>query len=141
MSHPVGERLGLAGARAGGDQQRRRRSGTVADAIFDSVALFRIEAVQMLRAIDRLQLCVPFPFALGDSIGATASQCSWPGRRKRGVRRYPDCTLDQFLPGRGANRPSGDLTRRDLRGSSSAGQAMNSASVLGNAIKRAIKRG
>jgi hypothetical protein len=84
----------------------------VADAIFDSPALFRVEVVQMPRAIDRLQLCVPFPFALGDSIGATASQCPWPGRGKRDVHRYPERTLDHFLCGRGANRPSGDFTQR-----------------------------
>jgi hypothetical protein len=81
----------------------------VADAIFDSVALFRIEAVQMLRAIDRLQLCVPFLFALSDSIGATASQCPWPGRGKRGVCHCPEGTLDRFLDGRCANRPFGDV--------------------------------
>ena len=96
MSHPVGKRLGLAGAGAGGDQQRRRRCRMVADAIFDSAALFWIEAVQMSRAIDRLQLGVPFPFTLGDSIGATRSQCPWPGRGKRGLRHCPERTLDRF---------------------------------------------
>jgi len=62
MSHPVGERRGLAGAGAGGDQQCRR-FGIAVDAVFDSAALFRVEAVQMPSAIDRLQLRVPFPFA------------------------------------------------------------------------------
>ena len=114
MSHPVGERLGFASTGAGGDQQCRRRCEMLADAIFDSAALFRIEAVQMPRAIDRLQLCVPFPFAVGDSIGATASQCPWPGRGKRGVGHCPERTLDRFLRGRGANRPSGDFTQRRL---------------------------
>jgi transposase InsO family protein len=54
----------------------------VADAIFDSAALFWIEAVQMRRAMNRSQLGVPFPFTLGDSIDATRSQCPWPGRGK-----------------------------------------------------------
>jgi hypothetical protein len=68
----------------------------VADAIFDSAALFWIEAVQMPRAIDCLQLGVPFPFTLGDSIDATRSQCPWPGRGKRGLRHCPERTLDRF---------------------------------------------
>jgi hypothetical protein len=63
----------------------------------------------MPRAIDRLQLCVPFLFALSDSIGATASQCPWPGRGKRGVCHCPEGTLDRFLDGRCANRPFGDV--------------------------------
>jgi hypothetical protein len=96
MCHSVGKRLGLAAAGAGGDQQCRRRCGMVADPIFDSAALFWIEAVQMSRAIERLQLGVPFPFTLGDSIGATASQCLWPGRGKRGLRHCPERTLDRF---------------------------------------------
>jgi hypothetical protein len=74
MSHPVGERLGFASSGAGGDQQCRRRREMLADAIFDSAALFRIEAREMPRVIDRLQLYVPFPFAVGDSIGTTGSQ-------------------------------------------------------------------
>ena len=63
MSHPMGEHLGLAGTGAGGDQQRRRRFGIAVDAVFDGAALFRVEAVQMPRAIGRLQLRVPFPFS------------------------------------------------------------------------------
>src|SRR5437667_11113554 len=63
MSHPMGERLGLAGAGAGGDQQWRRRYDIAADAVFDSAAPFRVEAVQMPPAIDRLQLRVPFLFS------------------------------------------------------------------------------
>jgi hypothetical protein len=42
----VGERLGFASSGAGGDQQCRRRREMLADAIFDSAALFRIEAGQ-----------------------------------------------------------------------------------------------
>jgi hypothetical protein len=63
MSDPVGEHLGLAGTGAGGDQQCRRRFGITADAVFDGAVLFRVEAVQMPRAIRRLQLRVPFPFS------------------------------------------------------------------------------
>jgi hypothetical protein len=59
----VRERLGLAGTGAGGDQQCRRRLGIAADAEFDGAALFRVAAVQMPPAIDRLQLRVPFLFA------------------------------------------------------------------------------
>ena len=55
MSNPVGERRGLAGAGAGGDQQCRR-FGIAVDAVFDSAALFRVEVVQMPPAIDRLLL-------------------------------------------------------------------------------------
>jgi hypothetical protein len=60
MSNPVSERLGLAGTGAGGDQQCRRRLGIAADAEFDGSALFRVEAVQMPPAIDRLQLLFLF---------------------------------------------------------------------------------
>ena len=75
MSHPVGERLGLAGAGAGGDQQCRRRFGIAVDAVFDGAALFRVEAVQMPPAIDRLQLCVPFSFSRSrDSTDAAREQ-------------------------------------------------------------------
>ena len=56
MSHLVGERLGLAGAGTGGDQQCRRRFCITVDAVFDSAALFRVKAVRMPAAIDRLQL-------------------------------------------------------------------------------------
>jgi hypothetical protein len=62
MRHPVGKRLGLAGASAGGDQQCRRRVIAV-DAVFYGAALFRVEAVQMSPAIDWLQLRVPFLFS------------------------------------------------------------------------------
>jgi hypothetical protein len=62
MSHPVGERLGLASASSGGDQQSRRRVIAV-DAVFDGAALFRVEAAEMPPAIDRLQLRVPFLFS------------------------------------------------------------------------------
>jgi len=64
MRHPVGKRLGLAGAGAGGDQQCRRPVGIAVDAVFDRAALFRVEAVQMPPAIDRLQLRVPFLFSV-----------------------------------------------------------------------------
>ena len=51
MRHPMGESLGLAGARAGRDQQRRRRLCVVTDAIFDSAALSRVQVAQV-SAID-----------------------------------------------------------------------------------------
>jgi hypothetical protein len=41
MRDPMGEGLGLTGARTGRDQQRRRRLCVVADAVFDSAALPR----------------------------------------------------------------------------------------------------
>jgi hypothetical protein len=73
----VGERHGLAGAGAGGDQQCRRLFGIAVDAVFDCAALFRVVAVQMPLAIDRLQLRVPCLF----SATAIAS-----GRRLRNAR-------------------------------------------------------
>jgi len=63
MGHPVGERLGLAGAGTGGDQQCRRWFCITVDAVFDSAALFGVKVVQMPAAIDRLQLHVPFLFS------------------------------------------------------------------------------
>jgi hypothetical protein len=52
MRDPMGESLGLTGARTGRDQQRRRRLCVVADAVFDSAALRRVQAAQMSVAID-----------------------------------------------------------------------------------------
>jgi hypothetical protein len=42
MRDPMGERLGLTGARTGRDQQRRRRLYVAADAVFNSAALSRV---------------------------------------------------------------------------------------------------
>jgi hypothetical protein len=52
MCDPVGESLGLAGARTGRDQQRRRRFRVAADAVFDSAALSRVQVAQMTVVID-----------------------------------------------------------------------------------------
>jgi len=52
MRDPMGESLGLAGARTGRDQQRRRRLCVAADAVFDSAALSRVQVAQMPVAID-----------------------------------------------------------------------------------------
>ena len=59
MRDPMGESLGLAGARTGRDQQRRRRLCVAADAIFDSAALSGVQVAQMPVAIDRSQRRVP----------------------------------------------------------------------------------
>ncbi|WP_324419821.1 hypothetical protein [Bradyrhizobium sp.] len=42
------ERVGLAGSRAGDDEQRRAHGSISADAVLDGPALFRIEAFQIL---------------------------------------------------------------------------------------------
>jgi hypothetical protein len=107
MSHPVGERLGLAGAGAGGDQQCRR-FGIAVDAVFDSATLFRIEAVQMPPAIDRLQLRVPFPFA------ATAIASARQGRNACGsVRENAPCAVVRRSASRvGFARPPGESSLR-----------------------------
>jgi hypothetical protein len=42
MPDPMGEGLGLAGARTGRDQQRRGPLCVAADAVFDSAALRRV---------------------------------------------------------------------------------------------------
>jgi hypothetical protein len=52
MRDPMGEGLGLAGARAGRDQQRRRRLRIAANAVFDSAALRRVQVAQMPVGID-----------------------------------------------------------------------------------------
>jgi hypothetical protein len=52
MRDPMGEGLGLAGARTGCDQQRRRRFCVDTDAIFDSAALSRVQVAQMPATID-----------------------------------------------------------------------------------------
>jgi hypothetical protein len=113
MSHPVGEHLGLAGTGAGGDQQCRRRFDITADAVFDGAALFRVETVQMPRAIGRLQLRVPFSFA------RTAITSARLGRSPRGsvgiTRRAPSFGAHLgagFSRGWRANRACG-LRRRD----------------------------
>lgn len=52
MRDPMSKRLGLAGARAGRDQQGRRRPCVAADAKFDGAVLRRVEVAQMPVAID-----------------------------------------------------------------------------------------
>ena len=52
MRDPMSERLCLAGARAGHDQQGRRRPCVDADAVFDGAALRRVQVAQMPVAID-----------------------------------------------------------------------------------------
>jgi hypothetical protein len=52
MRHPMGESLGLAGARTGRDQQRRRRLCVATDAVFNSAALSRVQVAQVPAAID-----------------------------------------------------------------------------------------
>jgi hypothetical protein len=52
MPDPMGERLGLAGARTGRDQQRRRRLCVATDTVFNSAALSRVKVAQMPEAID-----------------------------------------------------------------------------------------
>ena len=55
----MNERLGLARARAGRDQQGRRRPSVAADAVFDRAALRRIQFAQISVAIDVSQRRVP----------------------------------------------------------------------------------
>ena len=55
IRHPMNECLGLARARAGRDQQRRRRPSAPADSVFDRAALRRIQFAQILVAIDVCQ--------------------------------------------------------------------------------------
>ena len=52
MRDPMSERLCLAGARAGRDQQGRRRPCVDADAEFDGAALRRVQVAQMPVGID-----------------------------------------------------------------------------------------
>ena len=52
MRDPMGEGLGLAGARTDRDQQRRRRFCVATDAIFDSAALRRLQVAQVPATID-----------------------------------------------------------------------------------------
>jgi len=59
MRQPMNERLGLARARAGRNQQGRRRPSAAADAVFDRAALRRIQFAQMSVAIDVCQRSVP----------------------------------------------------------------------------------
>jgi hypothetical protein len=47
MRDPMGEGLGLAGARAGCNQQRRRLLCVAADAVFDTAALSRVQVAQV----------------------------------------------------------------------------------------------
>jgi hypothetical protein len=58
----MSESLGLAGARAGRDQQRGRRPCVAADAVFDCATLRRVQVAQMPVAIDGCQRRVPRPF-------------------------------------------------------------------------------
>ena len=62
MRDAMSERLGLAGTRAGRDQQRRRRPVVVADAVFDRAALGRVQVAQMPVVIDGCHRRVPRPF-------------------------------------------------------------------------------
>jgi len=62
MRDAMSERLGLAGARAGRDQQRRRRPVVVAHAKFDRATLGRVQVAQMPVVIDRCHRRVPRPF-------------------------------------------------------------------------------
>ena len=48
----MGESLGLAGARTGRDQQRRRRLCIATDAVFNSAALSRVQVMQVPAAIN-----------------------------------------------------------------------------------------
>ena len=59
MRQPMNERLGLARARAGRNQQGRRRPSAAADAVFDRAALRRIQFAQISVAIDVCQRRVP----------------------------------------------------------------------------------
>jgi hypothetical protein len=59
IRHPMNECLGLARARAGRDQQGRRRPSVAVDAVFDRAALRRIQFAQILVAIDVCQRGVP----------------------------------------------------------------------------------
>lgn len=95
----MGEHLGLAGTGAGGDQQRRRRFGVAADAVFAGAALFRVEAVKMPPGIGRLQLRVPCSFA-GDcnNIYPTGSQSPWL------VWDHMACAFVRSTPGSGFSR-------------------------------------
>jgi hypothetical protein len=54
MRHPVGERTGLAGARPGDDEQRRR--ARLADAVLDRTTLIRVELVEIGRGHRRIAL-------------------------------------------------------------------------------------
>ena len=61
VCHPMNERLCLARARAGRDQQGRRRPSVAADAVFDRAALRRIQFAQISVAIDACQRLRLFP--------------------------------------------------------------------------------
>jgi hypothetical protein len=89
----------------------RGRFGIAVDAVFDSATLFRVEAVQMPPAIDRLQLRVPFPFCNGDSIGATASQCprAWSRETRRAALVRNDAPAGFRIAGQ-ANRVAGSAS-------------------------------
>jgi hypothetical protein len=63
MCDPMSERLGLAGARAGRDQQRRRRPVVVAHAKFDRATLGRVQVAQVSVVIDGCHRRVPRPFS------------------------------------------------------------------------------
>ena len=59
MRHPMNKRLCLARARAGRDQQGRRRPSVAVGAVFDRAALRQIQVAQISVAIDVCQRRVP----------------------------------------------------------------------------------
>jgi hypothetical protein len=86
----------------------RRRFVIAADAVFDSAALFRVEAVQMPPAIDRLQLRVPFLFSTTAITSAgQLRNARGPNRGKQAPRLCAEPRTDGLSHGHQANRALG----------------------------------